>query len=80
MSGSGNGGGGGGGGSGGGGGGTLRPTRESAVAALGRAVQVEPMNPVFKPPGTSSTLLKLKYAEPLSSVAFKSNLRRYSWG
>jgi len=44
---------------------------------LGRAVQVEPMKPVFKAPGTE--LLKLQYDETLSNLAFNVNLRRYSW-
>jgi len=41
----------------------------------GRAVQVKPMKPVWKAPG--SMLLKLRYDEPLSNFAFKFNLRRY---
>ena len=39
-------------------------------------MQVDPINPTLKPPGTK--LLKLKYDEPLSKIAFKFNLRRYS--
>jgi hypothetical protein len=42
------------------------------------AVQVDPIKPMFKPPGTK--LLKLKYDEPLSSFAFNFNLRRYNAG
>jgi hypothetical protein len=41
-------------------------------------VQVDPIKPTSKPPGTN--LLILKYDEPLSSVAFKFNVRRYSLG
>ena len=41
----------------------------------GWAVQVDPIKPTLKPPGTK--LLKLKYDEPPSNFAFKSNLRRY---
>jgi len=40
-------------------------------------VQVEPTKPELKAPGVN--LLKLKYDDLLSSFAFKSNLRRYSW-
>ena len=47
------------------------------VDALGRAMHVEPMKPMFKPPGT--TRLKLKCDEPLSIFDFRFNLRRYSW-
>jgi hypothetical protein len=44
---------------------------------LGRAVQVEPINPALKEPGTKR--LKLNYDEPLSNFAFKINLRRHIW-
>ena len=44
--------------------------------APGRAVQVDPMKPALKPPGTKR--LKLTYDKLLSNVAFKINLRRYS--
>jgi hypothetical protein len=44
----------------------------------GQAVQVDPIKPELKSPG--STCLKLKYHEPLSKVAFKFNLRRYTVG
>jgi hypothetical protein len=37
-------------------------------------VQVDPIKPKLKPPGT--TPLKLQYDEPLSSFAFEFNLRR----
>jgi hypothetical protein len=42
----------------------------------GRAVQVDPMKPTLKPPGTNR--LKLKCDEPLSNFAFKFNWRRYT--
>jgi len=44
--------------------------------AQGRAVQVDPIKPALKAPGTER--LKLKYDVPLSSFAFKFNLRRYT--
>jgi len=44
---------------------------------LGRAVQVDPIKPTLKAPGTKR--LKLKYDELLSHLAFKFNLRRYTW-
>ena len=44
---------------------------------LGRAVQVEPMKPMSKAPGTK--LLKLKCEKLLSIFGFKFNLRRYTW-
>jgi hypothetical protein len=44
----------------------------------GRAVQVDPIKPVLKPPGLM--LLKLRCDGPLSKVAFNFNLRRYSVG
>ena len=37
-------------------------------------MQVDPIKPTLKAPGI--TLLKLKYVEPLSKIAFKFNLRR----
>jgi len=43
---------------------------------LGMAVQVEPMKPLLKAPGTKR--LKLEYDELLSSFAFKFNVRRYT--
>jgi hypothetical protein len=43
---------------------------------LGRAVQVDPIKPTLKAPGTKR--LKLKCHKLLSSFAFKFNLRRYS--
>jgi len=45
---------------------------------LGEAVQVDPIKPTLKAPGTKR--LKLEYYKLLSSFAFKFNLRRYSWG
>ena len=39
-------------------------------------MQVDPINPMLKAPGTH--LLTLKYDEMLSSFAFKFNLRRYN--
>jgi hypothetical protein len=46
------------------------------ATAAGRAVQVEPMQPVLQAPGP--TLLKLGYDCPLSNLAFQSILRRYT--
>ena len=43
--------------------------------AQGRAVQIDPIKPTLKVPGTK--LLKLEYDEPLSNLAFKINVRRY---
>jgi len=45
---------------------------------LGRAVQVDPIKPKLKTPGTN--LLTLNCDEPLSTFAFKFNLRRYTLG
>jgi len=42
----------------------------------GRAVQVDPINPKLKPPGTKR--LKLKCGTLLSTFAFKFNSRRYT--
>jgi hypothetical protein len=42
----------------------------------GRAVQVEPIKPTLKAPGTKR--LKQQYDELLSSFPFKLNLRRYT--
>jgi len=39
-------------------------------------VQVDPIKPTLKAPGTER--LKLKYEEPLSDFGFKFNLRRYT--
>jgi hypothetical protein len=43
---------------------------------LGRAVQIDPMKPMLKPPRTKR--LKLKCDILLSSYSFKFNLRRYT--
>ena len=43
---------------------------------LGRAVQVDPMKPKLKPPGTQRLTLKCDIL--LSNCAFKFNLRRYT--
>jgi hypothetical protein len=50
----------------------------AAVAAVhpGRPVQVDPIKPTFKAPGTKR--LKLKYEELLSNFGFKFSLRRYT--
>ena len=45
-------------------------------AGRGRAVQVDPIKPTLKAPGTKR--LKLKCDEPLSNFAFNFNLRRYN--
>ena len=42
----------------------------------GRAVQVDPIKPKLKPPGTKR--LKLEYDGQLSNFGFKFNLRRYN--
>ena len=44
---------------------------------MGRAVQVDPIEPALKAPG--SKRLKLKCDHLRSSFAFKFNLRRYIW-
>ena len=41
-------------------------------------MQVDPIKPTLKPPGTKH--LKLKCEILLSTSAFKFNLRRYNWG
>jgi len=46
------------------------------VQQPGRAVHVDPIKPALKAPGTNR--LKLIYDGPLSNLAFKFNLRRYS--
>jgi hypothetical protein len=53
----------------------MTPRRALATGHQGRAVQVDPMKPALKAPGTKP--LKLKYDELLSSFAFNFNLRRY---
>ena len=52
------------------------PRPPPMLVEQGRAVQVEPMKPMLKAPGTKR--LKLKYDEPPSNITFKFNLRRYS--
>jgi hypothetical protein len=49
-----------------------------AAVAIGRAVQVDPMKPKLKSPGTMR--LKLTCEILLSTSAFKFNLRRYTSG
>ena len=44
----------------------------------GKAVQVDPIKPTLKAPGTKR--LKLKYDKLLSSFAFNFNLRHYTLG
>jgi len=44
----------------------------------GRPVQVEPIEPMLKAPGTKR--LKLRYDESLSNFAFNFNLHRYNKG
>ena len=57
---------------------TSTPTTGSTSATRGRAVQVDPMKPKLKPPGTKR--LKLEYDGLLSNFGFKFNLRRYTVG
>jgi len=54
----------------------LRKREAPTRAVRGGAVQVEPMKPMLKGPGTKR--LKLIGDELLSNFAFKFNLRRYS--
>jgi len=51
---------------------------EGSDRAHGRAVQVDPIKPMLKPPGTKR--LKLECAELGSNFAFNFNLRRYTTG
>ena len=51
-------------------------TEQTLQFARGRAVQVDPMKSVLKPPGIKR--LKLLYDKLFSNVAFKFNLRRYN--
>jgi hypothetical protein len=44
----------------------------------GRPVQVDPIKPTLKAPGTKR--LKLEHRNPLSTFAFKCNLHRYKQG
>ena len=43
---------------------------------IGKPVQVDPIKPTLKAPGIKR--LKLKHDKPLSNVAFKFNLHRYT--
>ena len=52
------------------------PRRAVRWLLHGKAVQVDPMKPTFKAPG--SNRLKLNYDQLLSNFAFSFNLRRYS--
>ena len=52
------------------------PVRAVFAHRRGRAVQVDPIKPTLKAPGIKR--LKLYYDEPLSNLAFKINLRRYT--
>ena len=51
---------------------------EGVAVDLGSAVQVDPIKPELKPPGTKR--LKLNCYVLLSTSAFKFNLRCYTWG
>jgi hypothetical protein len=48
------------------------------LSLIGEAVQVDPIKPKLKPPGTER--LKLKCDDPLSNFGFKFNLRCYTSG
>ena len=61
---------------GGAGGGAAGGGAAGAGGNQGRAVQVDPIKPKVKAPGTKR--LTLKCDEPLSSFDFKFNLRRYT--
>jgi len=52
------------------------PQRKSGRGGRGRAVQVDPIKPALKAPGTKR--LKLKCDVLLSTSAFKFNVRRYT--
>jgi len=54
---------------------TSKPAALDAIDRC-RAVQVEPIEPLLKAPGTQR--LKLQYDEPLSKFASRLNLRRYT--
>jgi len=49
---------------------------DAAAAAIGRAVKVDPIKPQIKAPGTER--VQLQKSEPLSIVAFRFNMRRYT--
>jgi hypothetical protein len=52
-----------------------RLRRQEAALPQGRVVQVDPIKPEMKPPGTKRS--KLVYHTLLSGFAFNFNLRRY---
>ena len=52
--------------------------RRGQLACHGRAVQVDPIKPTLKAPG--SMLSKLSYDGPVSIFAFNFNLHRYTTG
>jgi hypothetical protein len=60
----------------GGGGRRSSRRRRTRRAYRRRAVQVVPIKPTLKAPGIK--LLNLKYGKPLSHLAFRFNLRRYT--
>jgi len=49
----------------------------ASPTTLGRALQVDPIQPILIAPGTKR--LNLKCDEPLSNFGFNFNLRRYTW-
>jgi len=53
-----------------------KPLAGGAAPRRGREVQVDPIKPTLKPPG--SKRLKLEDEKALSNFAFKFNLRRYT--
>jgi hypothetical protein len=57
-------------------GGPRRAPHGGRRARHGRVVQVDPIRPTLKSPGTKR--MKVKYYKPLSNVAFKFNMRRYT--
>jgi len=54
----------------------IKSRKLGELAGNGRAVQVDPIKPTLKAPG--SMLLKLRYVGPVLNFAFKVNLRRYT--
>jgi len=56
--------------------GRVLPVHRNADEAPGRAVQVDPIKPTLKAPGTER--LKLKHEELLSHFGYKFKMRRYS--
>jgi hypothetical protein len=55
---------------------TEAATLYTQSADQGRAMQVDPIKPTLKAPGTK--ILNLKYYKLLSGFAYKANLRRYT--